>query len=300
MLAAFAFWGYRRFDSIERVDLNGLLASDNGTNYLIVGSDTREGIDPNDPNANAILGPDAPVGSERSDTILILRLDGEGAHMLSVPRDLLVTIAETGQRTRINAAFNGGATRLVATLTDQLGLPIHHYLEIDFVAFHDLVDALGGIVIDFPNPAFDTKSGLNVMQSGPVRLDGTQALAYVRSRYYTEIIDGQNKRDPTGDLGRVVRQQKFLSAVVSEIGQIRNPFRLVSITNAMVDGMRIDQRLGFFEALRLVFRFRGLDLEPTSLPTSNATLSSGAQVLELVQPGADEILARFGSDGAAG
>lgn len=291
-------WGYQQFQSIEKVELADVLASGNGTNYLIVGSDTREGISPDDPNAGAILGPDAPTGSERSDTILILRIDGEGARMLSVPRDLLVTIAETGSVSRINAAFNGGPRRLIATLTDQLGLPIHHYLEIDFVAFRDLVDALGGIVIDFPHPASDHMSGLDVPETGPVRLDGTQALAYVRSRYYTETIDGRQVTEPTGDIGRVVRQQKFLSAVVAEIGGLRNPFRLASVTQSMVDGMRVDDGLGYLDAIRLVLRFRSLELEPTSLPTSNRTLSSGAQVLDLVQPGADEVLARFGSPGA--
>ncbi len=292
-------WGYQEFRSIERVELADILASADGTNYLIVGSDTRAGISADDPNASAILGPEAEGGPERSDTIMILRIDGDGARMLSVPRDLLVTIAETGQVTRINAAFNGGPRRLVATLQDQLQLPIHHYLEVDFVAFRDLVDALGGIVIDFPHPAFDNKSGLNVMATGPVRLDGTQALAYVRSRFYTEIIDGQEVTEGTGDIGRVVRQQKFLSAVVAEMGNTYNPLRLMSMSSSMADGMRIDDRLGYLDTIRLVLRFRSLELEPTSLPTSNRTLGSGAQVLDLVQPGADEVLADFGSPGAA-
>jgi LCP family protein required for cell wall assembly len=218
--------------------------------------------------------------------------------MLSVPRDLLVTIAETGQTSRINAAFNGGPRRLIATLTSQLQLPIHHYLEIDFVAFRDLVDALGGIVIDFPHPASDHMSGLNVPEAGPQRLDGTQALAYVRSRYYTETIEGRQVTEPTGDIGRVARQQQFLSAVVTEIGTVRNPVRLAAMTQSMVDGMRVDDQLSYFEAIRLVFRFRTMQLEPTALPTTNRTLGSGAQVLDLVQPGADEVLARFGSAGA--
>ena len=291
-------WGHQKYQSIERVEVSDVLAAGNGTNYLIVGSDTRAGVSPDDPNASAILGPDAENSPERSDTILILRIDDQGARMLSVPRDLLVTIAETGQTSRINAAFNGGPRRLIATLTDQLQLPIHHYLEIDFVSFRDLVDSLGGIVIDFPYPASDHMSGLNVPEAGSVRLDGTQALAYVRSRYYTETIEGRQVTEPTGDIGRVARQQQFLSAVVSEIGSVRNPLRLASITNSMVDGMRIDDQLSYFDALRLVFRFRSMQLEPTALPTTNRTLGSGAQVLDLLQPGADEVLAQFGSPGA--
>ncbi|MCO8128847.1 LCP family protein [Acidimicrobiia bacterium EGI L10123] len=292
-------YGYQQFRSIERVELADVLASADGTNYLIVGSDTRAGISPDDPNAGAILGPDAQGGEpERSDTIMILRVDGEGSRMLSVPRDLLVTISETGQTTRINAAFNGGPHRLIATLRDQLQLPIHHYLEIDFVAFRDLVDALGGITIDFPHPASDHMSGLNVPEAGPQVLDGTQALAYVRSRYYTETIDGRQVTEPTGDIGRTVRQQQFLSAVVSEMSGERNPLRLARMTSSMAAGMRIDDQMSYLDAVRLALRMRGMELEPTALPTSNRTLGSGAQVLDLVQPGADEILARFGSPGA--
>lgn len=303
VLALFAagglLYGYQQFRSIERVELANVLATGNGTNYLIVGSDTRSGIAPDDPNASAILGPGAEGGEpERSDTIMILRVDGEGSRMLSVPRDLLVTIAETGQTSRINTAFNGGPRRLVATLSSQLQLPIHHYLEIDFVAFRDLVDALGGITIPFPHPASDHMSGLNVPEAGDVRLDGTQALAYVRSRYYTETIDGRQVTEPTGDIGRTVRQQQFLSAVVAEMGGERNPFRLAKMSSSMADGMRIDDRMGYLDAVRLALRLRSMELAPTSLPTSNRTLGSGAQVLDLVQPGADEVLAQFGSPGA--
>ena len=291
-------FAYSHFASVERIEVGDLLATGAGTNYLIVGSDSRDGISPDDPNAGAILGPEAAPGSQRSDTLLVLRVDGDGARMLSIPRDLLVTIAETGQRTRINAAFNGGPRRLLATVQTELGIPIHHYVEIDFVAFRDIVDAVGGITIDFPHPASDPKSGLSVPTAGPVRLDGTQALAYVRSRTYTEQIDGRAVVDPTGDLGRVVRQQAFLAAVVSAIGDERNPIRLAQMGDGMAAGMRIDDRMSFLGALRLGLRFRGLQPEPNTLPTSNLRLSSGAAVLELVQPGANEVLQRFGSPGA--
>jgi len=299
LVAGGLLYGYQQFRSIERVELADVLATADGTNYLIVGSDTRSGISPDDPNASAILGPGAEGGEpERSDTIMVLRVDPEGSRMLSVPRDLLVTISETGQVSRINTAFNGGPRRLIATLRDQLRLPIHHYLEIDFVAFRDLVDALGGITIDFPHPASDQMSGLNVPEAGPQVLDGTQALAYVRSRYYTEWIDGRQVTEPTGDIGRTVRQQQFLSAVVSEMSSERNPFRLASTAGSMADGMRIDDRMGYLDAVELALRMRGMALEPMSLPTSNRRTSSGMAVLDLVQPGADEVLARFGSPGA--
>lgn len=291
-------WGYSKFKSIETIDLASVLASDNGTNYLIVGSDTRDGIDADDPNAGAIIGDDTVGGPERSDTVLILRIDGDGARMLSVPRDLYLTISETGERSRINTAFNGGPQRLIATLRDQLDLPVHHYLEVDFVSFSGMVDALGGITIDFEYPAFDTHSGLDVPEAGPQTLDGTQALAYVRSRFYTEVIDGRNVQEGTGDIGRVARQQQFLSAVMNAIGGERNPIALAGIADELSAGMRIDSDLGFLEALNLLRRMRGLDAEPNSMPTSNFTTGAGAAVLRLEQPGADEILAQFGSSGS--
>ncbi len=291
-------YGYSKFNSIERVDLTSVLASGNGTNYLIVGSDTRDGVDPDDPNAGAILGDNSVGGPERSDTILILRVDGQGARTLSVPRDLFVTISETGQRSRINSAFNGGPSRLISTLRDQLGLPIHHYLEVDFVSFAGLVDALGGIQIDFPHPAIDTHSGLDVTGAGVQTLDGTQALAYVRSRYYTEIIDGREVLEGTGDLGRVVRQQQFLSAVMDAIGEEKNPFSLMKIADVLAGGMRIDDDLGFLEALNLLRRMRGFDPAPNSLPTTPFRTGAGADVLRLVPAEADPILRDFGSSGA--
>ena len=291
-------YGYIQFRSIERIDLAAVLADDNGTNYLIVGSDTREGVDPNAPNAGAILGDDTVGGPERADTILILRVDGEGARMLSVPRDLWVTISETGQHSRINAAFQGGPSRLISTLSDQLQLPIHHYLQIDFVSFSSMVDSLGGITIDFEHPAFDTHSGLDVRGSGPQELDGTQALAYVRSRFYTEVIDGQNVPEGIGDIGRVERQQKFLAALTSEMRSTYNPIALARIADTLSDGMVIDSDLGFLEALDLMRRMQGLEPGQNPLPVSNFRTAGGADVLRL-EAGADEVLGRFGSPGAA-
>lgn len=294
-----AWWSYSKFRSIERVDLAGVLASGNGTNYLIVGSDTREGLSSDDPNAGAFLGDDAAAGGpERSDTILILRIDSQGTHTLSVPRDLLVTIADTGQQTRINAAFNGGPERLIKTLDQELGLPIHHYLQIDFVSFAGLVDALGGITVNFQNPAFDKNSGLNVPEAGPQKLDGAQALAYVRSRQYTEIVDGREVTDPTADIGRVVRQQAFLAAVGDAVQETRSPFKLAKVADSLAEGMMIDSDLGYFEAIKLFLKMRGINPEPNSLPTTPIRTSAGAAVLSLVQPDADEILARFGSEGS--
>ncbi|MDQ2647966.1 MAG: LCP family protein, partial [Actinomycetota bacterium] len=278
------------YDKIEKVEVSDVLASGgSGTNYLIVGSDSR------DPQAiiDAGLNPDAfgDDGGQRSDTMLLLRLQGGRSQLLSIPRDLYVTIAETGNKAKINAAYNGGPRRLIMTVQEALGIPVHHYLEIDFVSFAELVDALGGITIDFPNPAFDRNSGLDVPTAGPVRLDGPQALAYVRSRHYVEVIDGREKADQLGDLSRVVRQQAFLSAVFSKLGDSRNPLALARAANGASDGLRIDDDLGLTSAARLAWKLRSLDLEPIVLPVEIGRNSSGSVLF--LKPEAESVLAGF-------
>jgi LCP family protein required for cell wall assembly len=287
-------WLYARsvYDRIEKVHVADVLSTgtSGGTNYLIVGSDSR------DPAAieEAGLNPGAfgDKGGERSDTMLLLRMNGKGAQLLSIPRDLYVPIAETSGSSKINAAYNGGPRRLILTIQSALGIPIDHYLEIDFVSFASLVDALGGITIDFPHPAFDRNSGLDVTAAGPVELDGPMALAYVRSRHYVEVIDGKNHADPTADLGRVKRQQQFLSAVFAKLGESRNPLTLARAAGGGSRGLKIDDTLGLLDAARLAWRFRALELTPVELPVKVGRNSAGS-VLFLVHPDADTVLDQF-------
>ncbi len=279
------------FNKIDKVEVGNVLSTGgSGTNYLIVGSDAREleeleaaGLDP---------AAFQDGGGERSDTMLLLRFGGGEAKMMSIPRDLFVPIAETDGSAKINAAYNGGPRRLILTVQEALGVPIHHYLEVDFVSFASLVDSLGGVTIDFPNPAFDRGSGLDVQQAGPVELDGPQALAYVRSRQYVEVVDGRQRADPTGDLGRVTRQQQFLTAVLGELGESRNPITLARAANSATGGLRIDDELGLIDAIRLGWRLRGMDPEAVVLPTAPDRNRAGA-VLVMIQPAANEVLAGF-------
>ena len=286
-------WLYARsvFDKIDRVEVAEVLShGGEGTNYLIVGSDSRDPADLEEAGLNPEAFEDG--GGQRSDTMLVLRFADGAAQMLSVPRDLFVPIAETGGSAKINAAFNGGPKRLILTIQQALGIPIHHYLEVDFVSFAKLVDSLGGVTIDFPNPAFDTHSGLDVPQSGAVELDGAQALAFVRSRHYTEVIDGKNRTDPTGDLGRVTRQQQFLTAVLSKLGQSKNPVSLARAANSASGGLRIDDTIGLLDAARLGWRLRGMHPTTVILPVTVGRNSAGSVVF-LKQPEADQTLAGF-------
>ncbi|MEM9034625.1 MAG: LCP family protein [Actinomycetota bacterium] len=285
LLSIFSSW-----NGVERVEVAGVLDSGGaGTNYLLVGSDSREGIDADDPNAGVLIG--EPVSGQRSDTVMILRVEDGAASFLSLPRDLWLPIAGTGGEQRLNTAYAGGPERLIRTVQDSLGLPVHHYLEIDLATFADVVDALGGVTINFPNPAFDEKSGLNVETAGPVVLDGSQALAYVRSRAYTEIVDGVPQTDPTGDLGRGLRQQTFLRTVLAEVTASRNPFTVRSIVGALAGGLTVDDTLGVRDVLGLGWTLRGITPETVELPVFNFQAGSAA-VLGL-DAGAEQVLDQF-------
>lgn len=275
------------FDRIERVEVSGSLTSaSRGTNYLIVGSDSRENVTgEGDPGFNGTEGP----SGQRADTIMLLHIEGGKAQMLSIPRDLYVPIAGAGGSQKINAAYNGGPTRLVDTVTESLGIPIDRYMEVDFVSFAGLVDGLGGITIDFEHPAQDTHSGLFVPEAGPVELDGEQALAYVRSRHYTEMIDGQLVEDPRADLGRIERQQKFLSVVIDKLSGTKNPFALARAASGMAEGLRIDDEMSMFDAVRFAWGMRGMAEPLDPLPVSDDRNESGA-VLILDEAAAQPIL----------
>lgn len=290
-LGIIGFSSWSAWRGVERVGLAGVLqGSPTGTNYLVVGTDSREGVDPNIENAGAILGGD--VRGARTDTIAVLRVEEDAVSLLAIPRDLYLPLA-TGSSNRINAAFAfGGPEALVATIQAQLGIGIDHYLEIDLAGFLGLVDALGGVTIEFPHPAFDDRSGLAIEAAGSVELDGSQALAYVRSRRYTERIDGALVTDPTSDLGRVQRQQRFLAAVMTELGASRNPFTLIGAMEAVGDHVAVDEGLGLMEAARLGLTLRGAQPLSATVPTDRFITPSGADVL-VFNSESDAVLAAF-------
>ena len=283
------FWLWRSYSAIDRVDLDGVLdpVTGDSTNYLLVGSDSRENLDPEAPDAA-----EPTVTGRRADTIILLRVSPDSAVMMSIPRDLWVTDPATGREGRINGTYNDGPGNLVAAVQENLDVPVNHYAEVDFASFAGLIDAVGGVTIDFEHPAFDTASGLNVITSGPVTLDGTAALAYVRSREYTEVIDGEEVRDPTADLGRQERQKDFLVTALGEVAGERNPLSLGRAASALSGGLTVDSSLGFTEALSFARRLGGSTPETVVLPTRGARIG-GASVLLLEEDEAQPVLDRF-------
>ncbi len=286
-----ALWSWLLWRQVDRVELDGVLspATDSGTNYLIVGTDSREGVDEDNPNAGVIFGDTA---GERTDTVVILRRSDTGNLLVALPRDLWLPIAGTGGEQRLNTAFAGGPERLVQTVQESLGVPVHHYLEVDFAGFLGLVDSIGGVTIDFEHPASDPKSGLDVSETGPVHLDADQALAYVRSRAYTEIVDGERRVDGTGDLGRVERQQAFLNAVFDVVGGTRNPVTLLRVLDSLSGNIRLDDRWTYWGAFGFARQLDSLDPTSVVIPTFPFTAEGGAAVLGLAD-GAEDVLAQF-------
>ncbi|MFN8051155.1 MAG: LCP family protein [Acidimicrobiales bacterium] len=289
------FWAWNTFNGLYRVDLGDALAPVQGSavNYLIVGSDSREGIDASTPNVGAI-GTGSEVTGRRSDTIIVLRVDGDTAKMVSIPRDLWVRNAATGRNGRINATYAAGPANLVRSITANLGIPINRYLEVDFVSFAGMVDAVGGIDIDFAHPAMDLNSGLRIPTAGTHRLDGSMALAYVRSRHYVEEIDGKPVPQGNGDIGREQRQQTFIRTVLKTVGGTRNPITLMHVGTAAAKGVRIDSEVGFGDLLGLARQLGGADPQTKVLPTVNARKGQAA-VLLLDNAGALPVLAEFGA-----
>src|SRR5205085_10132060 len=212
----------------------------NVMNVLLVGSDTRAGLSKADQRA---IGSEAQVAGARTDSIMILHADPKEkkAAILSLPRDLYVPSLHD----RINSAFEtGGPQKLVQTLTATYGIPIDHYVEVDFNGFRGIVSAVGDVKVYFPAPARDAFSNLNQRTAGCVALNGDRALSYVRSRHYQYFEGGRWHDESDGDLGRITRQQDFIRRVLRKVRGVRNPFTLNSLISTGVHNVSIDKGLG--------------------------------------------------------
>ncbi|WP_079168835.1 LCP family protein [Streptomyces sp. CC77] len=230
------------------------------TTYLIVGSDSREGLTAEDRKR---LKTGAAEG-KRTDSMMILAACSSGNTMISLPRDSDVeiptfvgsesgrTFKGTGRRVKLNAAYaEDGPELLVRTVEHNTGLRIDHYAEIGFAGFANIVDALGGVEIDIEKGFKDKKSGAD-FQAGRQTLDGEQSLAFVRTRYaFAE-----------SDLARTKNQQKFLAALADQAatpGTILNPFRLYPTLGAGLDTLVVDEDMSLFDLAEMFFAMKGVN-----------------------------------------
>ena len=164
--------------------------------------------------------------------------------MLSIPRDTVVSVAgstsEIGKYNRINATYNTGPDQLVQTIEANFGIPIEHVVQLNFIGFRGAVDAIGGVDLDFPFPAKDTYTGLNITTAGCQHLNGGYSLAVARSRHYQYYENGYWQYDGTSDFGRIQRQNAFLKALINQAEKQYNPLTLNAFIGSVVQGVTID------------------------------------------------------------
>ncbi|MGW3554915.1 LCP family protein [Streptomyces griseoincarnatus] len=272
------FWADSKLN--REVDLSKVIErpeKGEGTNYLIVGSDSREGLSDEDKKR---LRTGSSEG-KRTDSVMILHTGDNGPTLISLPRDSNVEIPSfkgsesgktyqgTGRQVKLNAAYaEDGPELLVRTVEFNTGLHIDHYVEIGFAGFANIVDAVGGVEIDIPQDIKDTKSGAD-LKKGKQTLSGEEALAFVRTRY---ALAGS-------DLDRTKNQQKFLSALANQVatpGTVLNPFRLYPTMGAGLDSLIVDKEMGLFDLADMFWSMKGVSGgEGTSMNMPLAGSSGG-------------------------
>lgn len=260
--------------------------------FLLIGSDSRANLDD--------LTNFGDVGGERADVVILAQvLPGESRlQLLSLPRDLKVQWE--GRSEKINATFAfGGAAGIVDAVQRHTGLPIHHYIQVDFAGFAGIVDAIGGIEMTFPFPARDTKSGFEVA-AGTHTLDGDQAIALARSRRYEEFRGETWVSVDGSDLGRTRRQQDLLFAMITQIDRPSSIGGFQQLLDALGEFVFTDAGFDAEEILQLAWQMRGIDasaLESKTLPVQISNEGGVSYVVE-IQPDAANIVAAFASGDA--
>ncbi|MER6013380.1 LCP family protein [Streptomyces bluensis] len=277
------FWADSKLN--REVDLSKVIdrpEAGDGTNYLIVGSDSRAGLS-DDQKKKLRTG---SAEGKRTDSMLILHTGSNGPTLISLPRDSNVTIPSykgsesgktyegTGRQVKLNAAYaEDGPELLVRTVEANTGLHIDHYVEIGFAGFANIVDAVGGVEIDIPKGGMkDTKSGAN-FEAGKQTLNGEQSLAFVRTRY---ALAGS-------DLDRTKNQQKFLSALASQTATpstILNPFKLYPTMSAGLDTLIVDKDMSLWNLGQMFWAMKGVtggDGKSMNIPLSGNSPNGNLQ-----------------------
>lgn len=295
----YAYLKYR-FSQITRVACPdcGNKGAGGPMTVLVVGSDSRADLSASDA-AHFCAKADCSdqAGPNHSDSIMLIHADPaqKKATVLSIPRDLNVPIANSTRRDRINTAFSVNIDTLVATINQNFGIKIDHFVIVDFVGFRSIVNSLGGIDVYFPSQARDLMSGLHVAQAGCAHLEGDNALGYVRSRHYQYFEAGRWHDDPYSDLSRIQRQQDFIRRVMRKSLTVRNPLTANALIGNAVHAVKIDNQLSQGDILHLGQRLRSLSpdaVEMLTIPTSPITVG-GADELKMRQPQAAQTIQQF-------
>ncbi|WP_442800800.1 MULTISPECIES: LCP family protein [unclassified Rhodococcus (in: high G+C Gram-positive bacteria)] len=218
-----------------------------GTNWLLVGSDSRTGLSTEQEQELATGG---ETGPDRTDTVMLIHVpSGGGATtMVSLPRDSYVPIPGHGQD-KLNASFAlGGPALLVQTVEGATGVHIDHYAEIGFGGFASIVDDLGGVDVCLPQAIDDPLAGIS-LPAGCQELTGPQALGFVRTR-----------ATALADLDRMNNQRLFMSALLSKatgLSTLLNPVRMWSLASGVAGSLRVDESDHMWHLARLGWAMRG-------------------------------------------
>lgn len=308
LIAAVVGGGYAyvwyRYSQISKVHINAEVAAASGAPFtiLVIGSDSRVG------ESSQAFGSSSVVTGQRSDVVQLWRVTpaSKQIQILSIPRDTVVAMLppdneQFGTYNRINSSYNSGADQLVKTITANFGIPINHVVQVDFAGFQDAVNALGGIRLNFPYPAKDAYSGLDITTPGCQLLSGAQALATARARHYEYYANGYWHYDGTSDFGRIQRQDVFIRSLITSAKSKVNPLTVNAFIGSIHEGVTIDDGFGINELIGLALDYRSFDpsnLQAQTLPTEDAPdFGNLGDVLTVQQPEAQEMLVNmFGSD----
>jgi LCP family protein required for cell wall assembly len=273
----------------------GVLGGPGTKNYLMAGDDNRTDVADGDAKA---VGKGLVTGA-RTDTIMLLRIDSKNnkAWVLSFPRDLWIKVPGTDQFEKLNAVYAKGPDVLVEALRENFNVRVDHLVIVNFAGFRKIVDALDGVgPICFKKPSRDIKSGLK-QAPGCNMLDGTQAMAYVRSRKFQTGEDGVWTDDPSSDIGRIKRQQIFLRAVISRARSrgLNNPVTLNATVANLSKALTLDKGFGIGELASLAADLRSFspdDLKGYTVPTVSKRI--GKQDVQIATKDAAPLLSIFG------
>jgi LCP family protein required for cell wall assembly len=268
LLLGLAVWVDLRLQRVDALtDYAERPAATPGADWLIVGSDSREGLSA---EQRRRLGTGQAAG-RRADTMMLLHIPRSGPPTLvSLPRDSYVPIPGRG-RNKLNAAYAFGGPRLLAQTIEQVtDIRIDHYMEIGFDGFASVVDAVGGVRICVKEPINDPNAALK-LKAGCQELNSKQALGYVRTRASTR-----------GDLDRVERQREFLGALIDKAtspGVILNPFRNLRLMLNGTNAVAVDDGDHIWSLARVPFAMRSISGGggiATTVPVAGTQTVSGA------------------------
>ena len=273
VIGAIAGYAWYLNSEIHRVNVPNLTSgatsgAGKGTeNILMVGSTSRCALKVQNP-AYGLCS--EGVTGVNSDVVMILHLD-KATHVvsiLSIPRDLFVPNARAEGANKIDAALYEGPSQLVAAIQENLGIPIQHFIELNFDTFANVVDALGGIRMYFPEPVFDSYSGLNIPAPGCIALNGVRALQVVRARHLqyrpATVLTSDSAAwpyDPQSDLSRIRRDHEFLRVLATAVAKkgIGDPITDSQIVSAVAAQLEVDAGLSASQMVHLVLTFHGVN-----------------------------------------